>query len=67
MAEKPLIWVGRTLERLRAFPAAARREAGHRLHLLQLGLDAGDWKPMRSVGPGVMEIRMHADGEHRVF
>lgn len=28
---------------------------------------ATDWKPMPVVGPGVMEIRVHADGEHRVF
>jgi phage-related protein len=25
-----------------------------------------DWKPMSSVGPGVMEIRVHESGEYRV-
>jgi phage-related protein len=26
-----------------------------------------DWKPMTSVGAGVREIRIHADGEYRVL
>ncbi len=26
-----------------------------------------DWKPMRSVGPGAIEIRVHTTLEHRVF
>ena len=64
---KDLYWVGRSREDLRAFPEAVRREAGHELHLVQLGLDPDDWRPMPSVGPGVVEIRIHGDSEHRVF
>jgi|SRR3990172_6439130 len=64
---KALIWVGATLDRLRAFPPQTRREAGHQLHLVQLGLEPSDWRPMRSVGPGVIEIRVHGGGEFRVF
>jgi len=67
VASKPLIWVGASLNRLRDFPAAARREAGHQLHRVQLGLEPSDWKPMRSVGPGVVEIRIHQEGEYRVL
>ena len=67
MAGKPLVWVGGTLDRLRALPAAARREGGYQLYRVQLGLDPGDWKPMRSVGPGVIEIRIRAGGEYRVL
>jgi phage-related protein len=67
VADKPLIWVGASLSRLRAFPVAARREAGHQLHRVQAGLEPSDWKPMRSVGPGVVEIRIHQEGEHRVL
>lgn len=26
-----------------------------------------DWKPMGSVGPGTLEIRIHTGTEHRVF
>ena len=64
---KELRWVGRSLEELRDFPVEVRREAGHQLHLVQLGLEPDDWRPMPSVGPGVSEIRIHEDGEHRVL
>jgi phage-related protein len=52
---------------LRGFPDAARREAGHQLHRVQLGLEPSDWKPMRAVGAGVVEIRIHERGEYRVL
>lgn len=64
--EKPLVCVGTTLERLRAFPAGARREAGHQLHRVQCRLGPGDWRPMPTVGAGVVELRVHAEGEFRV-
>ena len=67
MADKPLRWVGASLEDLRAFPEAARREAGYQLRRLRQGLRPGDWKPMPSVGPGGAEIRIHSGVEHRVF
>jgi phage-related protein len=35
--------------------------------MVQYGLEPGDWKPMRTIGPGVAEIRVHVEGEHRVF
>ncbi|MHB0948376.1 MAG: type II toxin-antitoxin system RelE/ParE family toxin [Gemmatimonadaceae bacterium] len=64
---KNLRWVGRSLDELRDFPVEARREAGHQLHLVQLGEDPDDWRPMPSVGPGVIEIRLHDETEHRIF
>ena len=67
MPAKPLLWVGAALEDLRQFPEDARRIAGHQLHLLQLGIAPEDWKPMASVGPGVYELRIHTELEHRVF
>ena len=67
MADKPLRWVGGSLEDLRAFPEPARREAGYQLRRVQSGLLPADWKPMGSVGPGVAEIRIHSGVEHRVF
>ena len=67
VASKALFWVGSTLQRVRAFPGAPRREAGHQLHRVQLGLEPSDWKPMRSVGPGVVEIRLHEQEEYRVL
>lgn len=64
---KELAWVGRALDAVKGFPGEARREAGHQLHLIQLGSMPDDWRPMRAVGPGVAEIRLHGDTEHRVF
>ena len=67
MAEKPVLWLGSSLDDLRAFPADARRIAGHQLHLVQLGLEPADWKSMPNVGLGVMELRIRTELEHRVF
>jgi phage-related protein len=64
---KDIAWVGRSLDELRDFPEEARREAGHQLYLVQLGLEPDDWRPMPSIGPGVIEIRLHSETEHRVF
>jgi len=67
MIEKPLAWLGSSLEDVRAFPAEARRAAGYQLGRVQQGLMPDDWKPMTSVGVGVYEIRIHTGLEHRVF
>ena len=67
MAEKPVVWLGSALDDLRAFPEQARRSAGHEIHLVQMGLEPSDWKPMSSIGPGVMELRIHSQLEYRVF
>ena len=64
---KDLFWVGSAREDLTDFPDDARREAGHQLHRVQMGLEPDDWKPMPSVGPGTYEIRIHSAVEHRVF
>jgi phage-related protein len=66
-SEKPIQWLGDSRDRLRRFPQAARREIGYQLSLIQAGHSAIDWKPIPLVGPGVIEIRVHADGEFRVF
>lgn len=64
---KGLIFVGSSLDELRAFPDPVRREAGFQLDRLQRGFAPADWKPMASVGHGVCEIRLHEAGEHRVL
>ena len=51
-------FLGSSLDDLRAFPEAARREVGHQLDQVQRGLDPEDWKPMQSVGSGVREVRI---------
>jgi len=67
MPDKPLLWAGPALDDLRAFPVAARQLAGYQLSRVQAGLMPDDWKPMTSVGAGVMEIRLHTGTEHRIF
>ena len=56
---KRLEFVGSSLEDLKEFPAEARRAAGFELGFVQRGLDPSDWKPMKEVGAGVREIRIH--------
>ena len=60
-------WLGSSLEDLRAFPDNARRAAGYQLGRVQQGLMPSDWKLMTTIGPGVLEIRLHTGVEHRVF
>jgi len=65
---KPVVFVGNALDDLRGFPLAARREAGHQIDQVQRGLAPDDWKPMRTVGPGVREIRLRdASGAFRIL
>jgi len=59
---KRLEFLGDSLEQLREFPEAARKEAGVQLHKVQLGLEPSDWKPITTVGRGVREIRIHDEG-----
>ncbi|MGZ5079185.1 MAG: type II toxin-antitoxin system RelE/ParE family toxin [Usitatibacter sp.] len=65
---KPIDWRGSSLEDLRAFPEAARRDAGYQLRKLQRGELADDWRPFTVVGPGTSEIRIDCpDGWFRVM
>lgn len=65
---KPVEFRGGALDELRAFPATARREAGHQLDQVQNGRDPDDWKPMNAVGQGVREIRIRdAVGAFRIL
>lgn len=64
---KGIHWHGDTKKVARTLPEQAKSVLGHELHKLQLGLMPSDWKPMSSIGPGVREIRIHADGEYRAI
>jgi phage-related protein len=65
--DKPIVWIGSSLDDLRTFPEDARRVAGFELRRVQQGLQPTDWKPMAGVGAGVEEMRVHTEQEHRVF
>jgi len=65
---RPVEFRGSAPDDLRAFPQAARREAGHQLDQVQHGREPDDWKPMNTVGRGVREIRIRdAAGAFRVL
>jgi len=55
---KQVSFLGDSLEAIRSFPDGARRETGFQLDRVQRGLDPDHWKPMRSIGAGVREIRV---------
>lgn len=64
---KRLIWAGTSRADVAAFPQPARREAGHDLWRVQAVELPRDWRPMADIGPGVIELRVHAATEHRVL
>jgi phage-related protein len=66
VAEKTILWLGSSRSDVQAFPPDARRLAGFQLRQVQQGAEPSDWKPMPSIGPGVSEIRIHTEVEHRV-
>ena len=68
MVRKPLYFLGSSLDDLKSFPPEARRDAGFNLDFVQRGLEPSNWRPMRAVGSGVNEMRIHdATGAFRVI
>ncbi|MBU0653704.1 MAG: type II toxin-antitoxin system RelE/ParE family toxin [Gammaproteobacteria bacterium] len=65
---KKLEWIGTSYKDLCSFPEDAKDTAGYQLHLLQIGEQPIDWKPMGTVGNGVQEIRIkEATGAFRII
>ena len=54
--------MGDSLVAIRSFPVGARREVGFQIERLQRGLNPDDWKPMKTIGVGVREIRVRGVG-----
>jgi phage-related protein len=67
MEDKPINWIGSSLEDLCCFPEEARRKAGFELRKIQQGEDPTDFKPMSVVGKGVQEIRIRTEDAYRIF
>ena len=63
----PIGWRGSTLRELRQWPSDIRQRVGYELYRVQQGFEPSDWRPMSAVGPGVAEIRVHAEREYRVL
>ena len=65
---KTLEWVGSSYKDLCSFPEDAKDTAGYQLHLLQIGEQPDDWKPMSTIGNGEQEIRIREiSGAFRVI
>jgi phage-related protein len=68
VGRKPLQFMGSSHSDLKAFPQEARRDAGFNLDFVQRGFEPENWKPIKTVGPGVNEIRVRdASGAYRVI
>ncbi|MES9993120.1 MAG: type II toxin-antitoxin system RelE/ParE family toxin [Candidatus Thiodiazotropha sp.] len=64
---KGILFIGNSLQVIRAFPGDAKRETGYQLDRVQRGLDPTNWKPMTSIGQGVREIRIQEQGQWRII
>ena len=65
---KAVEFLGSSLDELRNFPLSARREAGYQIDKVQHGEKPDDWKPMKTIGSGVQEIRVQDEaGAFRVI
>jgi phage-related protein len=65
---KPISFLGDSRDAVRDFPDGARCRAGVELRAVQNGLDPDDWKPIKTVGAGVREIRIRdASGAFRII
>jgi len=64
---KYIDFIGSSLEAIKGFPDKAKRQVGHELDRVQRGQEPSDWKPMKSIGQGVREIRIKDEqGIYRV-
>lgn len=65
---KEIIFLGNTLECLQGFPDNIRQRAGYELYQVQCGKMPSDFKPMATIGSGVVEIRLRDEtGAWRVI
>ena len=65
MGVRPVCFLG---ECLRDFPEDACHDAGYQLDKIQRGGIADDFKPMRTIGMGVEELRVsYSSGPYRVI
>jgi phage-related protein len=65
--DKPIVWIGTSRGDLRALSEDVRGKAGSELRVIQEGEMPKDFKPMSTVGKGVYEIRIRAEGAYRIF
>jgi len=60
--------MGDSLTRIKAFPSGARQDTGFQIDKVQRGENPDDWKPVKTIGKSVREIRIkEANGQYRVI
>ena len=64
---KPITWLGTSRDDVKSLPEKVRQIVGAELMAVQSGYEPSDWKPMRSIGSGVREIRVQYEGQYRVI
>ena len=61
---REVVWVGSSLDDLRAFPVEVRRTMGYALHLAQIWGKHPKAKPLKGfAGAGVLEVAEDRDGD----
>ena len=55
--DRDIVWLGNSLSVLQGFPKSVRIDLGSDLRRLQIGEFPLDSKPIKTVGPGVCELR----------
>ncbi len=61
---KQVVFMGNSLAQIKAFPPGARQDAGFQIDKVQRGENPDEWKPLKTVGKGVKEIRIREAGGH---
>lgn len=58
---KNIVFLGTSLDDIKSFPDDIRQDVGYQLHLIQMGDMPNDFKYLKSIGSGVIEIRQKDD------
>jgi phage-related protein len=53
---KPVVWLADSLRELGTFPAAVQDEMGYAIYLAQRGAKHVSARPLKGLGPGVLEV-----------
>jgi phage-related protein len=59
---KAIEFWGDSLDVVRGFPESVRSTVGYQLDRLQRGMQPDDFRPMKTIGPGVEELRVRVEG-----
>lgn len=64
---KKIEFLGDSLSVIRGWPDEVKKITGHQLNRIQKGLNPENFKPFKTVGAGVQELRVKFGDEYRVI